>query len=245
MPDILILGASSDIAGACAQTYAEKGFKIWLAGRNIDLLNMQAADLKIRHNAEVHVLEFDALDVSVHESFVSSLSFIPDIVLLAFGYLGDQALAEQNWDECSKIINSNYVGAISILNQVANLFQQHQKGVIVVLSSVAGNRGKKSNYIYGSAKAGLTAYLSGLRNRLYFYKVHVVTVLPGFVNTKMTDKMNLPKALTAQPEAVASAIYNAVSKKKNIVYVKPIWRYIMFAISNVPESIYKKLSLGE
>jgi short-subunit dehydrogenase len=244
MPDILILGASSDIAAACAQTYAAKGFTIWLAGRNIELLKTHATDLKIRFNAEARVLPFDALNIASHSAFVTSLSFVPDIVLLAFGYLGNQQLAEQNWEECSKIINSNYVGAVSILNRLSNAMIENKKGVLVVISSVAGNRGKKSNYFYGSAKAGLTAYLSGLRNRVYSSNVHVITVLPGFVYTKMTDQMQLPKLLTAHPEAVAASIYKAVLKKKNVIYVKPVWRYIMLTISNIPESIYKKLSLG-
>ena len=244
MPDILILGASSDIAAACAHTYAEKGYTVWLAGRNIELLKAQANDLSIRHKATAHVLPFDAVNTNEHHAFVQNLSFVPDVVLLAFGYLGDQELAEKNWDESLRIINSNYVGAVSILNILAELLAQHQKGTIIGISSVAGNRGKKSNYIYGSAKAGLTAYLSGLRNRLFKSNVHVLTVLPGFVDTKMTAHMPLPKSLTAKPNAVALSIYNAAKSKKNVLYVKPIWRLIMFTISNVPESIYKKLSLG-
>jgi prepilin-type processing-associated H-X9-DG protein len=244
MPDILILGASSDIASACAHKFASHGYTIWLAGRNTDLLKTQASDISIRHNAKANVLFFDADKTADHTEFVSTLAFVPDVVLVAFGYLGDQELAEASWDESTRIINTNYVGAVSILNALTNVMRRQKKGVIVGISSVAGSRGRKSNYIYGSAKAGLTAYLSGLRNKLYNDNIHVVTVLPGFVYTKMTEHLQLPKPLTAKPETVADAIYSAVKNKKNVVYVKPVWRLIMFTISNIPEFIYKKLSIG-
>src|SRR5690606_97752 len=140
--------------------------------------------------------------------------------------------------ETLRTINTNYTGAVSILNIIAADYALQKKGCIVGISSVAGERGRQSNYIYGSAKAGFTAYLSGLRNKFYDKGVHVVTVLPGFVHTKMTENLDLPKLLTAQPEDVARSIYTAVQKKKNIIYVKWFWRWIMCIIKLIPEPIF-------
>jgi len=244
MPNLLILGASSDIAEATAQKFASAGYNIFLAGRNTNGLQTLAADIAIRHSVHSGVLFFDALDYFSHVPFVQNLSFDPDVVLIAFGYLGNQELAQNNWTETHLIIGSNYTGAVSITNAVSGLLEVKQNGVIVGISSIAGIRGKKNNYIYGSAKAGYTAYLSGLRNRLYNANVHVISVLPGYVETKMTSGMKLPAPLTAKPSAVAADIYKAVVKRKNIIYTKPLWRYIMLIIKNIPESIYKKLSIG-
>ena len=137
----------------------------------------------------------------------------------------------------------NYVGAVSILNIIAAKYVEAGKGVIVGISSVAGERGRQSNFFYGSAKAGFTAYLSGLRNRLFPKNVHVLTVKPGFVATKMTENMVTPKPVTATPDEVANAIYTAVEKKKNVIYVKWMWRWIMLIIRSIPESMFKKLKL--
>jgi decaprenylphospho-beta-D-erythro-pentofuranosid-2-ulose 2-reductase len=152
-------------------------------------------------------------------------------------------VAQTNWTETSKIIHSNYTGAVSILNIVAEDYAKKRQGTIVGISSVAGERGRQSNYLYGSAKAGFTAYLSGLRNYLFQYGVHVMSVQPGFVYTKMTEDLKLPPLLTATPAQVASAIAKAIQKKKNVLYVKWMWRYIMFIIKSIPEPIFKKLKL--
>ena len=150
---------------------------------------------------------------------------------------------EQDIELASNIIRSNFEGPASIFLIFANLFEQRGSGTLVGISSVAGERGRAKNYIYGSSKAGFTVFLSGLRNRLTMRGVHVVTVLPGFVATKMTDNIQLPKKITAQPDQVGKAIFNAVKKKTNIVYVSPIWRIIMMIIRNIPEQIFKKMKL--
>ncbi len=157
--------------------------------------------------------------------------------------LGDQHEAEQNWLQCKHIINSNYTGAVSILNVIANDFERRKKGVIVGISSVAGERGRQSNYLYGSAKAGFTAYLSGLRNRLFHHGAHVVTVKPGFVRTKMIEDIRTPGPLTASPKQVALSVSSAIRKKRNTVYVLSIWSLIMFVIKLIPETIFKRLKL--
>ena len=157
--------------------------------------------------------------------------------------MNDNDKVVEEWSETFKTINTNYSGAVSILNIVAADYAKKGAGTIVGISSVAGNRGRQSNYIYGSSKAAFTAYLSGLRNKMYHSGVHVMTVLPGFVYTKMTENIKLPKPLTAMPEEVGDAVYNGVKNKKNIIYVKWFWRYIMKIITNIPEPMFKKRKL--
>ena len=140
-------------------------------------------------------------------------------------------------------MDTNYTGLVSILNIVANDFEKNKNGFIVGISSVAGDRGRKSNFIYGSAKAAFATYLSGLRNRLFNLNVHVLTVKPGFVETKMTEGLNLPVKLTAKTEEVANDIFKAQQKGKNVIYTKWFWRYIMLIIKNIPEFYFKKMSI--
>lgn len=241
--NVLILGATSDMAVAIARQLALEGYSITLAARSTERLSALEGDLRVRHKITVSSARFDALDFGSHEAFYQSLAEKPDIVICVFGFLGDQAEAQQNWSQCQDIIHTNYTGAVSILNVVANDFERRRKGMIVGISSVAGERGRQSNYIYGSAKAGFTAYLSGLRNRLYHHGVHVVTVKPGFVKTKMIENLSTPGILTASPKIVGEKISKAIRGKANTVYVLPAWRLIMFIIGCIPEAIFKKLKL--
>lgn len=243
MPSVLLLGAGSDIAGSLARKYASAGYGIQLAARNASRSDRLKQDIAIRYNVSCSLHDFDAARPETHAAFFESLPARPDITISIFGYLGDQKIAESSWSECENIIAVNYTGAVSILNVVANAYATQGHGTIVGISSVAGERGRQSNYFYGSAKAGFTAYLSGLRNRLYPAGVHVLTVKPGFVATKMTENMTLPPLVTAQPDAVATAIFDAVRKKKNVLYVKWMWRWIMFLIKCIPESVFKKMKL--
>jgi len=243
MPTVLLLGAASDMSVAIARKFAKEGYNLQLAARNVQRLKPMQSDISIRHQATCDLVEFDALDFQNHSSFFQSLAVKPDVVICVFGYLGENETARQNWKETEKIINSNYTGAVSILNIVSNYFLEQKKGTIVGISSVAGERGRQSNYIYGSAKAGFTAYLSGLRNRLFREGVHVATIQPGFVYTRMTENLKLPPLLTAKPEDVADTVYSAVKNKKNVMYVKWFWRWIMFIIRSIPEFMFKKLKL--
>jgi hypothetical protein len=143
----------------------------------------------------------------------------------------------------AQVMRANFEGPASVLGHLANAMEARGSGTIVGISSVAGERGRASNYVYGSAKAGFTAFLSGLRNRLARTGVHVVTVLPGFVATAMTEGMDLPERLTAQPEEVARAVAGAVRKRRNVIYVKPVWRLVMAVIRAIPEPVFKKTSL--
>lgn len=243
MPTVLILGAGSDIAVAIARKFAAAGYNMQLAARNPDKLTPLQSDLSIRFSVNSTLHTFDAEAPERHAAFFHDLPVKPDITICVFGYLGDQQLAETHWDECQRIITVNYTGAVSILNLVAAHYAEQGKGSIVGISSVAGERGRMSNYFYGSAKAGFSAYLSGLRNRLYHHGAHVLTVQPGFVYTRMTEGMPLPKPLTATPELVAQAVFKAVERKKDVIFVKGMWRWIMLIIRNIPESIFKKMKL--
>lgn len=241
--NVLILGATSDMAVAIARHLALEGYSITLAARNTERLAALEGDLRVRHKAMVSSVRFDALDFASHEAFYLSLPEKPDVVICVFGLLGDQVIAQQDWSHCQEIIHSNYTGAVSILNIIASDFERRKKGTIVGISSVAGERGRQSNYLYGSAKAGFTAYLSGLRNRLYHHGVHVVTVKPGFVKTKMIENLTTPGILTATPKKVAEKISRAIVRKKNVVYVLSMWALIMLIIKLIPEAIFKKLKL--
>jgi short-subunit dehydrogenase len=243
MSYILIAGATSDIAKAIAREYAKHGYDLYLAARKPEELEALARDIRIRTGRKVEILKLDILDFDSHEAFYQSLEEKPLGVISAVGYLGDQQKAQSDFTEAKRIIDTNYTGVVSLFNIVANDFEKRKSGFIVGISSVAGDRGRKSNYIYGSAKAGLSAYLSGLRNRLYEAQVHVMTVKPGFVATKMTEGMDLPEKLTASPEEVAKDIYEAQRKGKDVLYTKWMWKYIMLIIKLIPEWKFKGMSI--
>jgi decaprenylphospho-beta-D-erythro-pentofuranosid-2-ulose 2-reductase len=243
MSYILMLGASSDIAAAVAREYARHGYDLYLAARKTDELAAFSNDIKIRYGKEARPVYFDALDYKSHQDFYAALNPKPAGVICAVGYLGDQEKAQSDFAETDKIIQTNYTGCVSILNVIANDFEQRKSGFIVGISSVAGDRGRKKNYMYGSAKAAFTAYLSGLRNRLYDAGVQVLTVKPGFVDTKMIKGMETPEKLTAQPEEVARDIYRAQSTGKDVLYTTWVWRYIMSIINSIPEGVFKKKTI--
>src|SRR5688572_391488 len=240
MPSVLILGAGSDIGFAIAKQFASDKYDVMLAARNPQQLKAMQSDITIRYAVQCSLHAFDASDFGSHLSFYNSLSPKPDVTAYVIGYMNDNEKVIADWNETLKTINANFTGAVSILNIISADYASRQSGSIIGISSVAGNRGRQSNYIYGSAKAGFTAYLSGLRNKMYHSKVHVLTVLPGFVDTKMTEHLKLPKPLTAKPDEVANAVYKSVKDKNNIIYVKWFWRWIMFIITSIPESMFKK-----
>ncbi len=243
MKFILIIGAKSDIAKALAIKYAKEGYDLYLAARNSNSLQKFAKDISIRFDSCVQCLELDILDYQSHQQFYESLEEKPLGIICCVGYLGDQKKAETDFGEVQKIIDTNYTGVVSLLSIVANDFLAKKSGFIVGLGSVAGDRGRASNYCYGSAKSGLEVYLSGLRNRLYKSSVHVLTVKPGFVATQMTQHMKLPKKLTALPEEVAMDIYQAQQKKKDIIYTKWFWFGIMSLIRVIPEFFFKRTDI--
>ncbi|MFN4278679.1 SDR family oxidoreductase [Thermosynechococcus sp.] len=240
---VLILGATSDIGRAIAHQFAAQGHPLQLAARQVNRLEPDKADLESRYGVPVSIHEFDVLAVETHAAFVQQLPELPAVVICVVGFMPDQKACEQECSLALEVMRTNYEGPALILNLFANLFEKRGWGTLVGISSVAGERGRASNYFYGSAKAGLTAFLSGLRHRLAKSRVRVLTVLPGYVNTRMTEGMKLPPLLTAQPKEVAQAICTALKKKKDVIYVRPIWRWIMAVIRSIPEPLFKRLSL--
>jgi decaprenylphospho-beta-D-erythro-pentofuranosid-2-ulose 2-reductase len=240
---VLILGAHSDIGQALARAYAASGRPVILAARNAERLESDAADIRIRHEVDVRIVEADICDRAGHRAFLDGLVPFPCTVITVVGLLGDQTVARIDPQAAEQIMRTNYVDLAVLIGEIVNRMEARGHGTIVGISSVAGERGRASNYVYGSAKAGYTAFLSGLRNRFNGTAIRVITVKPGFVDTSMTEGMKLPPALTAKPDEVAQAILRADTGKRDVVYVKPIWQIIMLVIRLLPEAIFKRLKL--
>jgi len=243
MKNALILGATSDLARAIAHRLAGQGWSLTLAARNPDDLNRMASDLSVRHGVPVHKVLFDALAFETHAAFAASLPEPPDAIYCVFGYLGDPIRALTDAAERRLILDTNYTGAVNVLEELSVGMAERGNGVIVGISSVAGDRGRGSHPLYGSAKAGFTAYLDGLRGRLFRSGVQVVTVLPGPMKTRMTEGMKLPPFITITPERAAISIVRAVSRRRNRIYVPGIWRVIMALLRMIPEPIFMRMHL--
>ncbi len=244
---VVIIGATSTVAQYIARECARDGYDLVLAAIEQDELEEIATDIRARSEVRCVDLPFDACALETHEQFVQdcqdAIGGLPTGVILCFGYMSDQAKSQDSYEETRRTIDINFTGAASVLNVFANRFEARKSGFIAALSSCAGDRGRESNYTYGAAKAGLTAYLSGLRNRLYHSGIQVTTVKPGFMDTKMTYGMDLPKPLVASPEDAAIAIWDAVKRQKDEVYVLWFWRYIMLIIRHIPEFVFKRLHM--
>jgi short-subunit dehydrogenase len=241
---VLILGATSAIARAAAAGFAARGHDIYLAGRDMDELPRIAADLRLRYGVEVGYGRFDAEATETHGAFLQSvLAEMKGLsgVVLAFGYLGDQ-IAARDFSVGAKVIAGNFTGAASILSHCANHFEPLQRGFIIGISSVAGDRGRQSNYVYGAAKGALSLYLQGLRNRLYPSGVRVITVKPGFVDTAMTYGLS-GLFLVASPQSIGERIARAPGRSADVLYLPWFWRYIMLIIKHIPEPIFKRMKL--
>jgi decaprenylphospho-beta-D-erythro-pentofuranosid-2-ulose 2-reductase len=243
---VLILGATSGIASALAKEFAAHKYDLVLGGRDRDELSALASDLSLRNSVRASVLAFDALDTQTHaaslQSFLVESGNTLAGTVVCIGYLGDQAKAQVNWDEARVILETNFTGCVSALNILANHFELKRTGFICAITSVAGDRGRQSNYLYGAAKAGLSVYLQGLRNRLFPAGVKVITVKPGFVDTRMTyGRPGL--FLLASPESVAQGIFRAIVKGKSVVYLPWFWRPIMLMVRSIPETIFKRLKM--
>ncbi|MGM0884294.1 MAG: SDR family oxidoreductase [Bacillota bacterium] len=245
MKNVLVIGATSGIAQAIIKQLAESNTNLIIAGRNKEELEKIAGDLRVRYQATVYSEMYEATSYDTHESFFNNcINHIADLdgVILCYGYMGQQQQAQSDIDLTREIIDVNYTSCVSILHIAANYFENKKQGFICAISSVAGDRGRQSNYMYGSAKGALALFLQGLRNRLAKSGVSVTTVKPGFVDTKMTYGQE-GLFLVAKPEKVAGDIIKAISKKKAILYTPFFWKWIMLIIKSIPESIFKKLSL--
>jgi decaprenylphospho-beta-D-erythro-pentofuranosid-2-ulose 2-reductase len=242
---ILVLGATSGIAEATCRIWAKQGARLFLVARNADKLAAVAADLKTRGASFVDTAVADLDDTSQHPTLlahaINSLTGM-DVAYLAHGVLGEQPQAEQDFAHAEQILHTNFIAPVSMLTWLANYCVQRHAGVLAVISSVAGDRGRKSNYLYGSSKAGLSAFLGGLRNRVDREGVTVLTIKPGPVKTAMTSGMKGSEKF-ADVDKVAQTIVSAVDKRRDSLYVPFQWQPIMFVIRNIPESIFKKLNL--
>jgi len=246
MKKILVIGAGSAIAEATARMFAQRGDALFLVGRKAEVLESMCADLRVRGAQTVgrHVMDANAFDghaamLNEAERALGGL----DIVLVAHGTLGDQKACEGSVELTLRELNTNGISVVALLTLLAARFEQRGAGTIVVISSVAGDRGRQSNYVYGSAKALVTAFTSGLRQRLYPLGICVITVKPGFVDTPMTAAF--PKgALWAKPQQIAAGIVSAVDRgSATVVYLPWFWRWIMLIIRSIPESIFRRLQL--
>ncbi len=239
---VLILGARSDIGRCIALEFAKGGCPVILAARDAASLEGDVADLSLRAGVEARAVELDVLTADP-AAFFDALGALPGTVISVVGLLGDQAQSAADPAAARRVIDTNFTAPALLLGEAARRMEARGSGCLVGISSVAGDRGRKTNYVYGAAKAGFSAFLSGLRHRLAAADVRVVTVKPGFVATRMTEGMDLPKALTAQPEEVARAVVRACRGGAETIYVRPIWRIVMGIIVHLPEPIFKKTKL--
>jgi len=245
MSNILVIGATSAIAEHCARIWAGRCDALYLAARNEERLKTIAADLKVRGAAQTDTYCIDLNETDSHGALLDAAEAAMggiDTVLIAHGTLPGQKACEQRVDEALTEIKTNALSVISLLTLIANRFEAKQAGTIAVISSVAGDRGRGSNYVYGSAKAMVTAFTSGLRQRLHKSNVVVVTIKPGFVDTPMTAEFK-KGLLWAKPDAVAAKIVKAIDAKKNEVYVPAFWWAVMAVIKVIPVVLFKRMNL--
>jgi short-subunit dehydrogenase len=243
---VLLLGSTSGIGKAIARKWAANGVNLLLAARDTDENNRLAADLAIRFGISAKPIAFDALAFAEHEAFwkecVAQTQGNLQGVILVYGYMCPRDEADRDAELVRKTIEVNYTSAVLILNLAGKEFESRRRGYICGFSSVAGDRGRQSNYYYGSSKAAFSAYLQGLRNRLFKNGVSVITVKPGFVDTAMTWGMP-GMFLVATPKKVATDTWNAVRRKRSVLYTPFFWRYIMLIIRSIPEFIFKRMKL--
>ncbi|WP_028802916.1 decaprenylphospho-beta-D-erythro-pentofuranosid-2-ulose 2-reductase [Streptomyces sp. 142MFCol3.1] len=241
---LLILGGTSEIALASARRLIVRRTRtVWLAGRPSPELEQAAGRLR-GMGADVRTVAFDALDSASHETVLGKVFAEGDIdmVLLAFGVLGDQARDEKEPLAAARVAQTNYTGAVSAGLIAARALQSQGHGSLVVLSSVAGERARRSNFIYGSSKAGLDAFSQGLGDALYGTGVHVMVVRPGFVRTKMTA--GLPQApMATTPEAVAAAVETGLRRRSETVWVPGALRFVMAALRHLPRPLFRRLPI--
>lgn len=246
MKRVLIIGATSAIATACARLWAEQGSEFFLVARSPEKLQQTAADLQARGAKAVAVHCMDATDLAAYPGMLDScLAAIQqiDVALIAHGTLPDQKACERDVTIAMQEFANNGTSVIALLTLLANQFESQRCGTLAVISSVAGDRGRPSNYLYGTAKAAVSTFCEGLRARLFKVGVHVLTIKPGFVDTPMTQGLPLPAALVAKPEQVAQRIIAGIERKASTLYAPGFWTLIMLIIRSIPQPVFKRLNL--
>jgi short-subunit dehydrogenase len=234
------------MARAVALEFCSNGWDLVLAARDVEAARVVGRDLALRTGRDQDAfpsVAFDALATDTQEVFWKSLPTCPDGVLCAIGGGGDPSQAQHDLSLADQIMRANFTGLVPVLLLAADAFEARGSGLIIGIGSVAGDRGRAANYIYGSAKAGFTVFLAGLRNRLTSKGVQVITVKPGPAFTKMSAGLSLNPWLTARPTEIGRSIYLAYKNRRHIIYVKPIWRFIMLIIIHIPEFIFNKMNL--
>jgi short-subunit dehydrogenase len=242
---VLLLGATSAIAQACAALLAETGAHLYLVARNAEKLEAMRCDLLLRGAASVTMAVADLKETALHRRILlaaaRALGEI-DLALIAYGVLGDQQAAEEEFRNAAEVLHTNFISAASLLTWLANFFETQKRGTLAVITSVAGCRARKSNYVYGASKGALDLFLDGIRNRIDRAGVQVLSIRPGFVDTPMTA--HLPKnPLFASPETVALGILHAVLERRDVVYLPAFWGPLLLGIRAIPRSVFKRLNL--
>jgi short-subunit dehydrogenase len=242
---ILIVGATSAIAKEAARLYAGQGDKLYLIGRNEEATKALTADLKVRGASQVSYSVLDLNQFGQHaevlEKANKSLRGV-DIALICHGSLPDQEATEKDFELAQHEINTNGLSVISLLTELSKYFVEQNAGTIAVITSVAGDRGRQSNFVYGSVKSMVSTYLQGLRGKLLPFNVHVVDIRPGFVDSPMTAQFE-KGSLWSSPQRIANIIVKSIERKRHTVYAPFYWRFIMFAVRLVPEFLFKRIKL--
>ncbi|HET9919764.1 MAG TPA: SDR family oxidoreductase [Ktedonobacteraceae bacterium] len=242
---MLLLGATSAIGYEAAKCFASEGAEFFLVGRTAEKLEAVAQDLKVRGAKRVETCLLDLADLDRHSELIDTASATLDgidTVLISHGTLGDEQMCEQSVEETLKEFATNCTSVISLLTILGNYFEQQRRGCICVVTSVAGDRGRRSNYVYGTSKGAISLFLQGLRSRLYRSGVSVITIKPGLVDTPMTAALK-KGPLFASPRTVGEGIYKAIKQRKEVVYLPWYWRFIMLIVRSVPEAVFKRLAV--
>jgi decaprenylphospho-beta-D-erythro-pentofuranosid-2-ulose 2-reductase len=244
-PRILIIGATSAIAGETARAYATEGARLFLTGRNPEKLASVGDDLRVRGATQVETARLDVSQISSHrhviDSAIRALGGL-DVLLIAHGVLPNQTHCQERVADTLEALQVNFTATIALLTELANHFEAQRSGCIAVITSVAGDRGRQSNYVYGAAKGGMERFLQGLRSRMHRCGVAVVTIKPGPVATPMTAAMK-QSPLFASPRRVGRGIRRAIERRKDVVYIPWFWRPLMAVIRSLPEPLFKRLNL--
>jgi decaprenylphospho-beta-D-erythro-pentofuranosid-2-ulose 2-reductase len=242
---ILVIGATSAIAVAVTRMWAQQGHEMYLLARSAERTAALAADLRLRGAGSVGFATLDVNDFPVHGAVLREAAAAMgtlDIVLIAHGTLGDQQACERDVNLALHEFSTNAMSVISLLTHLAPIFEAQGGGTMAVIGSVAGDRGRQSNYVYGAGKAAVAAFMQGLRNRLHPFGVHVLTIKPGFVDTPMTSGFE-KGLLWISPDTAAQGIAKAIERRADVAYVPGFWRWIMLIVRCIPESIFKRMRL--